>query len=166
MFGWWKTSAEPPRDDGPSEDSIGMLNSKMPVRSSAEVHPSSAKFAHLQLKNQTKRNQRSPILGTTEPATESTTAPTTECASAEELVEAEIGRLLELNWKWVSPRPSQNIERDVVRVWCANAPPARRQPTARDHAIELFQLLQRQPRFVGKWILATDLENVIYPHFL
>ena len=75
-------------------------------------------------------------------------------------------RLLELNWKWVSPRPSQNMERDVVRVWCANAPPARHQPTARDHAIELFQLLQRQPRFVGKWILATDLENVIYPHFL
>jgi hypothetical protein len=43
---------------------------------------------------------------------------------------------------------------------------ARRQPIAREHAIELFQFLQQQRRFVGKWILARDLENVVYPHFL
>jgi hypothetical protein len=80
-------------------------------------------------------------------------------------VEEDLGRLLKLNWKWVSTK-SLPLERDVIRVWAANAPPALRQPTSREHAFELFQLLQQQPRFAGKWILTTDLENAIYPHFV
>jgi hypothetical protein len=29
-----------------------------------------------------------------------------------------------------------------------------------------LQLLQRQPRLVGKWILATDIEHEVYPNLL
>jgi hypothetical protein len=84
-------------------------------------------------------------------------------------MEEAISRLLELNWNSVLPKPlptTQNFDLDVVRIWSAHAPPARRQPTTREHAIELFQLLQRQPRLVGKWILATDLEDEVYPNLL
>jgi hypothetical protein len=166
MFGWWKTRAETPPDDGPSEDPIGMLDSKIPIRPSGEVHPSLGEFTGLRLKTEIKRNQCSHVLGTTEVTTEPTTAPDTKCTSGEEPVEEEIGTLLELNWNWVSPKLPQSFEQDVVRVWSTNAPPARRQPRAREHAIELFQLLQHQPRFAGKWILTTDLQNVVYPHLL
>ena len=183
MFGWWRKDGPESSNTEPLPPSDGTLNSKLPLTSSGEVHPSSgevhpssgevhpssgedhpssAEFP----KTVRQRNQRSAVLGTSKVTTEPTTAPATECASAEEPVEEEIGRLLDLNWNWVSPKPPQSFEQDVVRVWSSNAPPARRQPTAREHAIELFQLLQHQPRFVAKWILATDLQNVVYPHFL
>ena len=113
---------------------------------------------------------RQGILGTTKVTTKSTTDVATKCASAEESVEEVISRLLELNWNWVLPKPlptTQNLfDQDVFRIWSTHAPPTRRQPTAREHAIELFQLLQRQPRLVGKWILATDLEHEVYPNLL
>jgi len=84
-------------------------------------------------------------------------------------VEALALQLLELNWNWVLPKPlptTQNFDQDVIRIWSAHAPPARRQPTSREHAFELLQLIQRQPRLVGKWILATDLEHEVYPNLL
>lgn len=170
MFGWWKTRAETPRDDGPSEDPIGMLDSKIPIRSSGEVHPSLGEFTGLRLKTEIKRNQCSHVLGTslgtTEVTTKPTTAPTTKRSSVERSVE-EVNNLFDLNWNWVLQKPATQIfDHDVVRVWSVNAPPAQRQPTAREHAIELFQLLQREPRLVGKWILATDLERSVYPQLL
>ena len=165
MFAWWKTARSGSSSRLPSKGSDGTLNSTLPPKPSAEVHRSS----ELRPKTVHKRNQRLDILGTTEVATEPTTAPATNHASAEESVEEVISRLLELNLNWVLPKPlptTQNFEQDVVRVWSARAPPARRQPTAREHAIELFQLLKRQPRLAGKWILATDLEHEVYPNLL
>ena len=160
MFGWWKAKAETLQhvSSGGSDET---LNSTLPPRPSAEL----PKFTRLRVKTDRQRNQRLDILGTTEVTTE----PTTKCGSAEQSVGEVPSRFLEQNWNWVLAEPSpstRSFEQDVVRVWCANAPPARRQPTAREHAAELFQFLQQQPRFVGKWILATDLENVVYPHFL
>jgi hypothetical protein len=165
MFAWWKTARSGSSSRLPSKGSDGTLNSTLPPKPSAEVHRSS----ELRPKTVHKKNQRLDILGTTEVATEPTAAPATNHASAEESVEEVISRLLELSWNWVFPKPlptTQNFNQDVVRVWSARAPPARRQPTAREHAIELFQLLQRQPRLVGKWILATDLEHEVYPNLL
>ena len=161
MFGWWKNARPGDSNELPSEGSDGTLNSTLPPRSSPEL----PKFTRLQVKADRQRGQRLDILGTTEP----TTAPTTKCASAEQSVGEVPSKLLDQNWYWVLPDPlpsTRTFEQDVVRVWCANAPPARRQPAAREHAAELFQFLQQQPRFIGKWILATDLENVVYPHFL
>ena len=165
MFSWWKTLRSGISNRLPSKSSDGTLNSTLARKPSAEVHRSS----ELRPKTVHKRNQHLDILGTTEVAAEPTTAPTTNCASAEQSVGEALSRLLDQNWNWVLPEPlppTQNFEQDVVRVWSANAPPARRQPTAREHAIELFQFLQQQPRLVGKWILTSDLENVVYPHFL
>ncbi len=161
MFAWWKTVRSGSSNRLPSKGSGETLNSTPPPKPSAEVHRSSEftpKTVH-------KRNQRLGILGTTEV----TTAPATNRASAGESLEEAISRLLELNWNWVLPKPlptTQNFDQDVVRVWSAHCPPARRQPTAREHAIELFQLLKRQPRLAGKWILATDLEHEVYPNLL
>ena len=165
MFGRWRIEARDTSSTVPLNGSAGTLNSTLPPRPSGEVHPSSAELP----KTNRKRNQRSVILGATEVTTEPTTAPATNRASAEETVEEVISRLLELNWNWVLPKPlptTQNFDQDVILVWSAHAPPARRQPTAREHAIELLQLLRRQPRLVGKWILATDLEHEVYPNLL
>ena len=169
MFGWWRKDGPESLSGEPRTASVGMLNSTLPLRSSTEVHPSSAEFTRLQLKNQTKRNQRSAILGTTEVAMEHTAATASDCASEKESMEEAISRLLELNWNWVLPKPlptTQSFDQDVIRIWSAHAPPARRQPTAQEHAVELLQLLQRQPRLVGKWILATDLKHEVYPNLL
>jgi len=43
------------------------------------------------------------------------------------------------NLNWALPA-TQSLDQDVVRVWSANAPPAHRQPTAREHAAELLQV--------------------------
>jgi len=132
MFAWWnKTSPTPSslRPKGPDRT----LNSK----TSANVHPSSGEFTHLRLKKQIERNQRSPILGTsrgtTEVATELTTEPATDCVKAEEAMR----RTFNLNWALPA---TQSLDQDVVRVWSANAPPAHRQPTAREHAAEFLQV--------------------------
>src|SRR5262249_12966842 len=62
-----------------------------------------------------------------------TTEPATDCAKAEEAMR----RTFNLNWALPA---TQSLDQDVVRVWSANAPPAHRQPTAREHAAELLQV--------------------------
>ena len=165
MFGWWRKEGADTSSTVPLTGSARTLNSTLSLTSSAEVHRSS----ELRPKTVRQRNQCLGILGATKVTTESATEVATNCASAEASVEEVISRLLELNWNWVLPKllpTTQNFDQDVVRVWSAHCPPARRQPTAREHAIELFQLLQRQPRLVGKWILATDLKHEVYPNLL
>jgi hypothetical protein len=167
MFAWWKNA----RSDRSSE----------PLKASGKVRPSLAELTPLRLKSQ----------GATEVVaegtTEATTAPATDCSSnppnsvrfgnKQNQSRPDLGslrpkpgeELLELNWNWVLPKPlpaTQNFDQDVVRVWSANAPPARREPTAREHAVELLQALQRQPCLVGKWVLSTDVELTVYPQLL
>ncbi|TMJ63856.1 MAG: hypothetical protein E6G91_22800 [Alphaproteobacteria bacterium] len=70
--------------------------------------------------------------------------------------------------RWCDPKAlprHQNYNGDTVRVWAADRPPPRRQPTAEEHAGELLACLQRQPWLVGHWIIPIDLEFVIYPRF-
>jgi hypothetical protein len=141
MFSWWK---------------------KQGVEPSITVAELPKPFAQMP-KHFRKQNRCFAASGTTEVATEPATVPAADCASQKGSVEKVISELFELNWNWVLPKP---FEQDVVRVLSANAPPACRQPTAREHAVELLRVLQSQPRLVGKWILATDLEHEVYPNLL
>jgi hypothetical protein len=164
MFAWWKNSRLGASSKLPCEGPGGTLNSKLPLKASGE-------FTRLQPKTEIKRNQCSRVLGTslgaTEVATEPTTAPATDCPSVEVTEEEPMIGTCELDWAFPKPLPpTQDFNQDVVRVWSAHAPPARRQPKAQEHAVELLQALQRQPCLVGKWILATDLESAVYPQLL
>jgi|SRR5215510_5893859 len=164
MLPWWKKPTQHSSNYVSPGSSGGKLNSTLSLKPSAELPKTG-----LWPKTVRQRNQRVGILGTTEVTTEPTTAPTTDCTSADVTAEDVISRLLELNWNWDLPDPlpfTQSFEQDVVRVWSAHAPPARRQPTAREHAVELLQLLQGQPRLVGKWVLSVDLEREVYPRLL
>src|SRR5436190_7834869 len=102
---------------------------------------------------------------TTERAPEVTADVTTEVTSD---VKGEVmeGRIVVERWCDPKALPRhQNYNGDTVRVWAADRPPPRRQPTAEEHAGELLACLQRQPWLVGHWIIPIDLEFVIYPRF-
>src|SRR5262245_19732546 len=138
MLSWWnKTSPTAPTKLHP-EGSEGTLNSTPSLKASAAIHPNSVNLPNM-LHEQ---DQHVTSKGTSEPTTELTTAPATDRAAAEE----EMRGTFQLNWAFPKPLPStQSFDQDVVRVWSFNAPPARRQPTAREHAMELLQALERQP---------------------
>jgi hypothetical protein len=163
MFDWWKRAGSGSSNELPSKGSDGTLNSTFPLKPSGEIHPSSVELPKISRK----RNQCVSVLGTIEVTTEPATVLTASRASAEEPADQRDN--FELNWNWVLPKPlpiTRDFEQDVVRVWAANAPRARRQPAAREHAVALLQTLQRQPRLVGKWVPAVDLERAVYPQLL
>jgi hypothetical protein len=108
-----------------------------------------------------------------EPAAECTTETAPEVTAdftTEETSEVE-GEVMEGTFvieRWCDPKAlprHQFHDGDTVRVWAADRPPPRRQPSAEEHAGELLACLQQQPWLVGHWIIAIDLELVIYPRF-
>jgi hypothetical protein len=142
MFSWWKNGRSDSANELPSKGRVGTLNSRIPLTSSGEIHPSSGETqpssgevhpssADLP-KTVCQTNQHLAVLGTSKVTTKPTTAPSTNRASSEGAEELMRGTF-ELNWVLPKPLPAtQSFDQDVVRVWSWNAPPARRQPTARN----------------------------------
>jgi hypothetical protein len=59
------------------------------------------------------------------------------------------------------PFPQADLLTKTVQVWPVGTPT--RYPSAEEIAQELFEAMQRQPLFAGKWVLAKSIELVIYP---